>query len=240
LGKEEETPSGGQLKTIEGFVSFQEKVYQALRETILAGSLRPGDPLVERELAAQLGVSRTPVREALHKLEQEGLVVRDAWKQSIVAIPTPDDAEQVLYIRMAFELLSLDLIRTEVPPGVIQEMKSLFQSFSDEGPGTSEAYRRYLDADKRFHAMIVDLCGRPLIIDEYKQWQDLTHWYRFLELKRRELSVSVNEHLLIIDRLESGDIEGAKNGLKEHLFRAAELYREGLSQQHVERAAPDA
>jgi DNA-binding GntR family transcriptional regulator len=220
------------LKAVEGFVSFKEKVYQSLRQTILSGALRPGEVLIERELAERLGVSRTPVREALHKLEEEGLVSRDAWRGSIVAIPTPADAEEVLYIRMALELIAIDLAADNLTRDNIRQMREFFSPFADHENMTGKKYKQYIEADKKFHRMIVELCKKPRIIREYKQWQDLTHWYRLLHEPRREqISRSIKEHAKIIDCLEAHDLEGAKRYMREHVSHAADKYRKGLSEQ---------
>ena len=220
------------IKAVEGFVSFKEKVYMNLREAIFSCALKPGESLVERELSQRLGVSRTPVREALHKLEEEGLITRDSWKGSIVAIPTADDAEEVLFLRMILELLAIDLGKENITSETIKTMRELFKPFESVSAESvnEKMYRRYLEADYRFHEFLVDLCKKPRIIKEYKQWQDLMNWCRLLASSHvTRMVVSLKEHRRIIDVLEDKDFTNAQKRIKEHITNAIEHYREGLS-----------
>jgi DNA-binding GntR family transcriptional regulator len=79
--------------------SLEASVYEAVREGIISGDLRPGDPLVEAQLSADLGISKTPVREALIRLARDGLVVQELHRRSRVATPTVEDVRQACEVR---------------------------------------------------------------------------------------------------------------------------------------------
>ena len=79
--------------------SLEESVYEAVRDSIISGDLRPGDPLVEAQLSADLGISKTPVREALIRLARDGLVVQELHRRSRVATPTAEDVMQACEVR---------------------------------------------------------------------------------------------------------------------------------------------
>ena len=91
------------------YLPLRDVVFQTLREAILRGDLKPGERLMELHLASKLGVSRTPIREAIHMLQQEGLVVTVPRRGAEVAKMTEKDMEDVLLIREALEILAVQL-----------------------------------------------------------------------------------------------------------------------------------
>lgn len=100
--------SGFELEMNE-YLPLRDVVFQTLRQAILRGELKPGERLMEIHLAQKLGVSRTPVREAIRKLELEGLVLMIPRKGAIVAEITVQDLEDVLEVRMALEELAVTI-----------------------------------------------------------------------------------------------------------------------------------
>ena len=105
---------------INEYLPLRDVVFETLRQKILKGELKPGERLIEVALAQRLGVSRTPVREAIHKLEQEGLVVMAPRKGAQVATISAQSVRDVLEVRKAMECLAVCLAISRITP---QELK---------------------------------------------------------------------------------------------------------------------
>ena len=105
------------------YLPLRDVVFQTLRQAILRGELKPGERLMEIHLAQKLGVSRTPVREAIRKLELEGLVLMIPRKGAIVAEITVQDLEDVLEVRMALEELAVKIACKRITEEQLEEIK---------------------------------------------------------------------------------------------------------------------
>ena len=114
--------SGFELEMNE-YLPLRDVVFQTLRQAILRGELKPGERLMEIHLAQKLGVSRTPVREAIRKLELEGLVLMIPRKGAIVAEITVQDLEDVLEVRMALEELAVKIACKRITQEQLEEIK---------------------------------------------------------------------------------------------------------------------
>ena len=142
-----------QLKlNMDAYLPLRDVVFNTLREAILRGDLVPGERLMELQLAAKLGVSRTPIREAIRMLEQEGLAITIPRKGAIVAGMTEKDMQDVLEIREALEELSVqvacDKITAEEIAKLHRNMKNFEQSLK------SGDLKQMAQADVEFHEVI--------------------------------------------------------------------------------------
>ncbi|MEL6383311.1 MAG: GntR family transcriptional regulator, partial [Cyanobacteria bacterium J06626_18] len=133
---------------------IRDNVYQSLLRWIIEGVLEPGEKLKDKELAAQLGVSRTPVREALRKLEEEGLVETAANRWTRVTLITLQDAEQIYPIIQALETLALTLAFPKLSVLNIRQMQDannqLKAALSSDDPQAA------MQADESLHQVLID------------------------------------------------------------------------------------
>ena len=105
------------------YLPLRDVVFKTLREAILRGDLKPGERLMELQLAAKLGVSRTPIREAIRMLQQEGLAVTIPRRGAEVAAMTEKDMEDVLQVREALEILAVQLASEKITKEQIAELE---------------------------------------------------------------------------------------------------------------------
>ena len=123
--------------TMNEYLPLRDVVFNTLRQAILRGELKPGERLMEIQLANKLGVSRTPIREAIRKLELEGLVLMIPRKGAEVAEITEKSLRDVLEVRRALEELAVELACEKITPEQIQELKDAAASFRDSLQGSS-------------------------------------------------------------------------------------------------------
>jgi DNA-binding GntR family transcriptional regulator len=190
--------------------------YAWLRREILAGRLRPGQTLSENEVAAQLGTSRTPVREAFIKLESEGLLTVRPQVGTAVA---PIDVDQVAdgqFLREAIECRTARLAAGRVTPGDERELRSLLRRQARAVARHDQA--GFIALDDRMHQHIVAMAGRPNVwraVEDVKAQLDRV---RMLSLEDRGwLETILGQHEAIVDRILAGDGEAASRAMETHL-----------------------
>ena len=134
------------------YLPLRDVVFNTLREAILKGDLKPGERLMELQLASKLGVSRTPIREAIRMLEQEGLAVTMPRKGAEVAKMTLKDMEDVLEIREALDELAVRIACEKITDEQLKRLmdaKDLFETSTRTGD-----VKKIAEADVRFHDVI--------------------------------------------------------------------------------------
>ena len=119
------------------FLPLRDVVFNTLRQAILRGELQPGERLLEIHLANKLGVSRTPIREAIRKLELEGLVLMIPRRGAVVAEITEKSLRDVLEVRRALEELAVKLACQKIKPEEIEELKRAEKEFEEAESGVS-------------------------------------------------------------------------------------------------------
>ena len=134
------------------FLPLRDVVFNTLRQAILRGELQPGERLLEIHLADKLGVSRTPIREAIRKLELEGLVLMIPRKGAVVAEITEKSLRDVLEVRRALEELAMKLACEKILDEEIEELKVAAKEFEDALKTGDVTV--YAEADVKFHDII--------------------------------------------------------------------------------------
>lgn len=196
---------------------LREVAYDRLKDAIRHANIPPGEPLSENRISKILGISRTPVREALQMLSQEGLVEITPGRGVTVAARSFREILDVLYIRM---LVEPDLTRqaTEnISPNQIAVMwDSLIEM--EEAVNTSDR-PRWSIADTAWHDTLSDACPNKLLGEVVLQLRNRVHRYASIDhnLKIRQLRNGTAEHRLILEAIDSGDGEAAANAMRDHL-----------------------
>lgn len=218
------------MKTIEEGMasgSLSGRVFKKLETAILEEYYKPGDPLVESKLSAELGVSRTPVREALCQLEQEGLVNTVPNKGTFVVGISREDIVDIYTIRITVEGLASKWAAEKITDEEIfrlHEIVELQEFYSTKGDIVQVWH-----LDKRFHEMLYNACrSRPLRIM-------LTSFHNYIQ-KARETSfmavgrirASVREHREIFEAVQNRDSEMAKKLTEIHIQNALNNVLENL------------
>lgn len=199
------------------FLPLRDVVFTTLREAILRGNLKPGERLMEIQLAKKLGVSRTPIREAIRKLELEGLVVMIPRKGAEVAKITEKDLNDVLEVRCALEELAVELACRNITAEQIERMKQLLDEFKSAMSGNDVT--SIAEKDVAFHDVIFTSTHNRRLIQLISNLSEQMYRYRVEYLKNPQGHAQlVKEHEEIIDNLERKDVEQAKKNIKKHIY----------------------
>ena len=208
--------------------STTDAITDALREAILDGSLPPSSWLREDDLARQLHVSRTPVREALRRLSDEHLAVRSAHRGTIVAPMSLDDVLAVYAVRETLEGLAARMTAARQPIGVVDGLLDVHARMIAALEREDYAAARRLNLD--FHRLLRDGTGNPYLQRFLVQ---VEHAVRRFESSTLEASgraaAALAEHQGIIEAVASGDSELAARRASEHMRRAREVRIQRIS-----------
>jgi GntR family transcriptional regulator, rspAB operon transcriptional repressor len=230
-----------QLRRIE-VVRINEQVYEAVEAAIVRCDLDPGAVLGDRQLAEMLGVSRTPVRDALHRLESSGLVERRGRMGWMVSTFALQDVRELFELRRVFEPLGLERLSQAWDEAVVRELSHSFEQFPERL--TPDLLPDYLHDDHRFHKRIVGCSRNGRVIRFYeaveKQIDRIRHYLSYNYEGRVE--ASLKEHREICAAIAARDLSAATEALDNHLRNVEELItalarERGLDQRTRERSA---
>lgn len=215
---------------MDAFLPLRDVVFNTLREAILKGDLKPGERLMELQLAAQLGVSRTPIREAIRMLEQEGLAVTVPRKGAEVAKMTLKGMEDVLEIREALDILACQLACeriTEEQLTLLAEKKKAFEDSLKSGNVKTIA-----ETDVAFHDVIYDATNNPKLVNMLNNLREQIYRYRVEYLKKAEnYPKLIEEHNEIFDSLANHNQADATSSIREHVKNQAIAVKDVIIQQ---------
>ncbi len=201
---------------IDQFLPLRDVVFNTLRQAILRGELKPGERLMEIQLANKLGVSRTPIREAIRKLELEGLVLMIPRRGAEVAEITEKSLRDVLEVRSALEVLAVELACDRITGEDIEKLREAakeFEEVSKEADVTALA-----EADVKFHDIIYFATDNQRLIQLLYNLREQMYRYRVEYLKREEVYATLfAEHENIIESIERGDKVLAKQAISTHI-----------------------
>lgn len=210
-------------------VSKEEYAYSVLRDAILSGQLRPGQELVQTEIAQALGISPIPVRGAIGRLIAEGLVVQEPHRTPTVAPLSPDTLEEALVVRMHLELLALELAIPEITPKDLENLERLCDEM-EEALHKGDM-PRYGVLNKEFHLEIYESCRCSLLKQMIRDLWDKTDRYRSRSMFAaipHLAEQSQRDHVTLLELIRRGDTEGAVKVLDEHKKRARLLFLDYL------------
>lgn len=196
--------------------TLTDRVYDSLREDILANRLPPGTPLQEASIARALDVSRGPVREALRKLAAEGLVSLRPRRGAVVSSLTPEEFLDAYRVREALEVLAIRLATPRIEPDDLAHLESLHQAMLKAAK--QEDVEAFFRANAEFHALFVDRSGNLTLQDIYYPLMDQMRRYRLRSVTLRGgLKRSCDEHEEILGAIRRGDGQEAGRLLREHI-----------------------
>lgn len=201
--------------------SMVDTAYDLIRRRILDNVWPPGHRALEQEVALALGMSRTPVREALVRLQNDGLVeVVPRHGMRVLAV-SPSDMREIYEILTALECMAAEIVALRKPSE--DELQPLIQATADMDTALArDDLDAWAVADERFHASLVELCGnRQLAATVWNYW-DRAHRARMFSLRLRPKPVnSTHEHMALVERLRAGDAIGAAQVNRQHRERAS-------------------
>lgn len=219
------------LKRIKAPASLSQIAYESLKESLMKMELSrlPNDgKLDERELAQRLGISRTPLREAIHRLVSEGFLKVVPRKGIFVVRRSKKEIVEILLVRAALEGMAARLATRHIGAADIHRLREIFAQF--DPTSVREQSLKYSDANIRFHEMIIHLSQCEKLIAVASNLFDQMRWVRFRAAAFSERHpATLLEHREIIDALEARDADLSEKRMRAHI--------EGLAryvQEHVE------
>lgn len=200
--------------------SLVDQAYQAIRVRILDNVFPPGYQALEQEIAQALGISRTPVREALIRLQNEGLVAVVPRHGMRVLPVSPTDMAEIYTVLSALECAAAETTARRRPSD--DELKPLTQATREmERALKADDLDAWASADEAFHRKLVQLSGNRMLVQTVENFSDRAHRARMVTLRLRPRPVnSTREHTQLVERLREGDAKGAVEVNRAHRERA--------------------
>jgi DNA-binding GntR family transcriptional regulator len=200
-------------------------VYEELRQAIVAGRYKPGEPLVVSQLAQELNVSRNPVTLALKRLQSEGFVQSAPHKVITVTVLAAAQVREIYAMRCALEALAAREATKHALPAQVRELRELAESLKAEAevaqpetpPGRSAK-------DRQFHRLLRESSGMQLLVSTLNNLYDQSEYYRALLSRARsqvERLHAAHEHLEIVEAIEKGDADRAAKVIAQHVETSA-------------------
>lgn len=196
-------------------------VYEELRMLIMTGQIKPGTRMMEIELAESMGVSRTPVREAIRQLEKDNLVTIEPRRGAYVSDISAVDLEDMLIVREPLEGLATFLATSNMTDEDIELVSKVNEDYEEALREKNK--EKMIEADTRFHNLITQGSGNQYLINILLELQEQVLRFRYIYFKSvKRAEEVVNEHRMILECLRSRNAEEARKYSKEHMKKLRE------------------
>ncbi|MCR5649613.1 MAG: GntR family transcriptional regulator [Lachnospiraceae bacterium] len=198
------------------FLPLRDVVFNTLRDEILYGKLKPGSRLMEISISERLGVSRTPVREAIRRLEQEGLVDMFPRRGAQVSGVTEKSLADVLEARKTLETFTVNAACSRITKEQLLRLKQANSAFEEATDHRDAA--QIAEADESFHHIIIEAAGNERIAETLNNLKEQLFRFRYVYLKDvKEYSHLVEDHRMLIGAIEAGKSDLAVEIIKLHI-----------------------
>lgn len=213
--------------TLENYLPLREVVFDTLREAIISGHLKPGERMMEVQLAEEMGVSRTPVREAIRKLELEGFAVMIPRKGAYVAGISLKDIADVFEIRAALEALAAGLAAERITDEELEKMERAFVSANNTVDGSN--IDTLVKDDTGFHNAIYQASRNTRLVQIINNLQEQIQRFRTASLAMPgRMKVAIDEHKKIVEAIAERNVGLAQSLALEHIENAENSILEAL------------
>ncbi len=217
---------------IDSYKPLRDVVVESIRQAIISGQFPPGMRLMELQLAEEMGVSRTPVREAIRKMELEGLVVMIPRRGAYVADISIKDINEVYEVRTALDVLSAGLAAERIDKSEIQEMRELLA----EEAALVEArdYPKIIDNDTAFHDVIYRASGNTRCMNIISNLREQITAIRGRSMPYPgRVEIMLKEHRAIFDAIAAGKVEKAQEAVRTHMENAEQTLLKVIKEQKL-------
>lgn len=200
------------------FETKSDYAYRQVRDRILSGDLQPGAVIQQRELAGRIGISTTPLREALRRLKSEGLVELDAHRDARISPLRTEEGRDLLEMRLSLDPLAAGLAAQRRTNADIQVIRAAHAGLE---PLPTHPSVQQLVAHRNFHAAIYRASHNDLLIDALEGLWDKADRYRRLALQtdrgQEARDHKAKEHEMLVDLIAAGDSDAAANLMRAHI-----------------------
>ena len=202
-------------------VPLRQSVYDALIDLIVGGELQPGQHMVETDLARQLGVSRQPIREALHRMEAEGWVDLRPSQGAFVHVPTDSEVDELLDVRALLEAETARLAARTSSPAQVARLREI--CLEGKAAAAADDFGEAVTVNSLFHAEIAAIGGNAVLAELADIVGRRVQWYYRLVAPERGPG-SWTEHDELIDAIEENDADRAESLARKHTERTRAAY----------------
>ncbi len=212
----------GPLQAFQERKSLGEHVFESLKHSIVRGKISSGEWLVESHIAETLGISRTPVREAIHKLEREGLIERQPRGGFTVLGLERDDIEETFGIRSVLEGYAARLAAVKHDAQELEQLENKIDEFQN---ALDQKKMNLLPGiNTEFHDLLYSLSKSPKLINMINGLHDQIYRYRQMILKEKKFASTSNlDHKKMLKYIRRQDAEGAERLVRDHILRGKEM-----------------
>lgn len=213
--------------TFDSFKPLRDVVCETIREAIISGHLPPGERLMEIQLAEEMGVSRTPVREAMRKLEQEGFLVMEPRKGAYVAGISMKDISEVFEIRASMESLAAGLAAERITEDELKQLMLHLDSVAESADHND--LNGIVITDTDFHDIIYKASRNERLVQIINNLREQIQRFRTTSLAfPGRMQVAVEEHRKMVDAISHRNVALAKELAQEHIENAERIMMEAL------------
>lgn len=204
--------------TLNEYLPLRDVVFNNIRDAITSGELKPGERLLEKQLSEKIGVSRTPIREALRKLEIEGFVEMIPRKGAMVAVISQKDIEDVLDIRACLEALAARLACHNMTDEKIANLEKAKNDFENAAAGHN--VDEMAKADTAFHDLLFDSSHNHRLVQLIYNLREQIHRFRMVYLNdKKYIRDIIKEHNKLMDAIRLKDCDKAANVAHTHIIK---------------------
>lgn len=201
--------------------NLADQVYDALEKAILNGEFLPGEEVPETLVAENLGVSATPVREAINRLAGDGLIIKATNKRPRVIQLTRKEVQDLYDVRTALEVLGISTAASSITSEGIQDLRELQER--GEGYFRADEFSAYMNYDREFHSKVMSFSENTLVMDFMNKIRNRVMLCVLTTVRIRPMhEQAVKQHCKMIELLAQRDAQGAEEAMKEHIQMAKE------------------
>lgn len=206
---------------IDNYQPLRETVCEVLRNAIKRGILEPGERLMEVQLAEELGISRTPVREAIRKLEQEGYVIMMPRRGTYVSSLSVHDVKEIFEIRSALETLAAVLATMRIEPEELDKLRALLTEI--EGHIENSNMDKIVATDIEFHGLLYQVSRNERLVAIISNLMEQLARFRTLSMSYPgRLQETLAEHRAMVEAIATGNEDAAREAAERHMEQAEE------------------
>lgn len=203
---------------------LHEHVAHRIREMIRKGVLNKGDRIAEKDLCTSLGVSRTPLREALRFLTSEGLITILPHRGAYVAEPSMDEIREMFEVMTLLEGNCAAMAARKISDSDLQKLEKLHEKLEQHFAARNP--EKYLDVNQKFHSMLQEMAGNKVLNDVVNGLRQKIVLYRYRQLYQPDrFEASISEHRALMDALRKRDPAAAENLMRQHLTNQCEALK---------------
>ena len=201
--------------------SYKNMVCKQLKEDIITGKYSEGEVLNERKLAEVMGISRTPIREALQILNSEGWILNEPYKGAVIRTFTVEYVMQAHKVRRALEVLAVEDAINNIKPENLTELKDNLEKQANNLKNYDPT--EFMALDREFHNVIYSLSKNDILQDLLKNLHDMIRFFGIKVLSYPERSrTTLSEHMAIFEGINEKNVEAAKEAMDYHMLKTRE------------------